>query len=224
MLKRNQFGGTLGGPVRKDKFFFFVGYQGQRLSQQEVSGQGPVFTPAQIQGDFSNGGVVGSCPDADPGVMAFLQDNPYFQADPAKAACAMIDPTKFNSISQKYIAAGYFPTNAAGVANYQGAHSDNNNEVTGKLDFLITEKDKLSVTIGGFRNPTLDPFNFSTVPGFPQPWANQSLHPERGLLSHLHSQCRQRVPCLYPARLRGAGSGGLKAPDCFTAGIRSNAG
>jgi hypothetical protein len=167
VLKRNQFGGTLGGPIRKDKFFFFVGYQGQRLSQQEVSGQNPVFTPAQIQGDFSNGGVAGNCPNADPGVMAFLQANPYFQADPAKAACAMIDPTKFNSISQKYIAAGYFPTNSAGVANYQGAHTDNNNEVTGKLDFLITDKDKLSVTIGGFRNPTLDPFNYSTVPGFP---------------------------------------------------------
>jgi outer membrane receptor protein involved in Fe transport len=167
VLKRNQYGGTFGGPIHKDKFFFFVGYQGQRLSQQEVSGQNPVFTPAQIQGDFSNGGVPGNCPNADPGVSQFLLANPYFQSDPAKAACGMIDPTKFNSISQKYISAGWFPTNPNGVANYQGAHTDNNNEITGKLDFLFSDHDKLSVTLGGFRNPTLNPFVYSTVPGFP---------------------------------------------------------
>ena len=167
VLKRNQYGGTFGGPIKKDKFFFFVGYQGQRLSQQEVSGVFPVFTPAQIQGDFSNGGVPGNCPNADSNVAQFLLANPYFQSNPAKAACGMIDPTKFNTISEKYIAAGWFPTNPNGSAQYQGAHTDNNNEITGKLDFLFSEKDKLSVTLGGYRNPQLNPFQYSTVPGFP---------------------------------------------------------
>ena len=167
VLKRNQYGGTVGGPIKKDKFFFFVGYQGQRLSQQQISGLNQVFTPTQITGDFSGGGVPGNCPNADPGVAQFLLANPFFQSDPTKAACGIIDPTKINSISQKYISGGFLPTDPSGLANYQSSHTDNNNEVTGKLDFLFTDKDKLSVTLGGFRNPTLDPFNFATVPGFP---------------------------------------------------------
>jgi len=32
-LRQNQFGGTLGGPVRKDKSFFFINYEGQRRAQ-----------------------------------------------------------------------------------------------------------------------------------------------------------------------------------------------
>jgi len=29
-FKQNQFGGTLGGPIKKDKTFFFLDYQGKR--------------------------------------------------------------------------------------------------------------------------------------------------------------------------------------------------
>jgi hypothetical protein len=174
VLKRNQYGGTFGGPITlpkvvngRDRFFFFVGYQGQRLSAQDSTGSGTVYTPAQLTGDFSGGGTPGNCPNADPGVAAFLQANPFFQADATKAACGIIDSSKINAISQKYIAAGLIPTSATGLANYQGAHSDNNNELTMKFDFVLTSKDKLSATLGGVRNPLLNPFQFATAPGFP---------------------------------------------------------
>ena len=167
VLKRNQYGGTIGGPIKKDKFFFFVGYQGQRLSAQQATGQGTVFTPAQLNGDFSGGGTPGNCPNADTGVAAFLQANPYFQSNAAAAACAIIDPTKINTVSRNYIAAGLIPTSPTGLGDYQGAQTSNSNELTMKFDFLMTQRDKLSVTLGGYRNPRLNPFAFATVPGFP---------------------------------------------------------
>ncbi|MBV8476391.1 MAG: carboxypeptidase regulatory-like domain-containing protein, partial [Acidobacteria bacterium] len=53
-LKRNQFGGTLGGPIRKDKMFFFFGYQGQRQSQGLLGSSVTTFTPQELNGDFSH--------------------------------------------------------------------------------------------------------------------------------------------------------------------------
>ncbi|HVH86533.1 MAG TPA: TonB-dependent receptor, partial [Terriglobales bacterium] len=46
-LKRNQFGGTLGGPVIHGRTFFFVGYQGTRVRNVGNPTTASVFTPAQ---------------------------------------------------------------------------------------------------------------------------------------------------------------------------------
>jgi hypothetical protein len=166
VLKRNQYGATFGGPIKRERAFFFVGYQGQRLSEQQSSLPGTVYTPAQLSGDFSNGGSPGNCPNADPGVAAFLQANSYFQGNLASANCAIIDPTKFDPVAQNYISKGLIPTDPTGQHDYLGAHVDNHNELTTKFDFLATQKDKLSITLGLHKNPVVDPFNFATVPGY----------------------------------------------------------
>lgn len=52
-LKRNQFGGTLGGPIRKDKLFFFVGYQDTILHTTPTSNIAYIPTSAVLAGDFT---------------------------------------------------------------------------------------------------------------------------------------------------------------------------
>lgn len=51
-FKQNQFGGSLGGPIRKDKTFFFFDYQGKR-TLQGITYLGTVPTLAERNGDFS---------------------------------------------------------------------------------------------------------------------------------------------------------------------------
>ena len=52
-LNRNQFGGTIGGPVLTDRMFFFGGYQGTYIRQTPTSNVAFVPTPAMLAGDFT---------------------------------------------------------------------------------------------------------------------------------------------------------------------------
>jgi hypothetical protein len=73
VFHQNQFGGTIGGPIWKNKAFFFFSYQGSRFRQPQASSQNTLLTDAQRLGDFSAGGspfngapppvpVAGQCP------------------------------------------------------------------------------------------------------------------------------------------------------------------
>ena len=53
-FKQNQFGGTIGGPVKSDKVFFFVDYQGTRTDEGVSTGNISVPTLAERAGTFSD--------------------------------------------------------------------------------------------------------------------------------------------------------------------------
>ena len=164
VLKRNQYGATLGGPILKDKLFFFVGYQGQRQSQVQTPTAGvaattTVFTPAELNGDFSA--------SADQSLVAdYLAAHPYFQPNAALAAQGIIDPSRIDPVSKNYIAAGLIPSSTTGQIPARGSSTDNRNELTVKVDYAVSQKDKLSFTIGGNKVDQLLPFYFANVPGY----------------------------------------------------------
>ncbi len=168
ILKRNQFGAEVGGPVwipkvfnGKNRLFFMVAWQSQRLAQLSTNPAITVFTPAELAGDFSHSGP-GGVPD--PRVVSYLQQYPYFQPNAALAAKGIIDPAKINPVAQNYIKAGLVPTTPNGTLFYQAPAPNNNDELTEKVDFVPTDKDRITLTLGSSRfSAYRAPYN----PGFP---------------------------------------------------------
>ncbi len=163
ILKRNQFGGTIGGPVFKDKLFFFSGWQSQRQSRLQTTSKITVFTPAELNGDFSHSTTAGG-PDTN--VAAFLQKFPFFQPNASLAAQAIIDPSKINTVSKNYIKAGLIPTDPSGAKISQSSGKDNRDEITNKVDYSFSPKDRISATFGWNKSILLDPYAGANVNGF----------------------------------------------------------
>ncbi len=158
VLHRNQYGGTVGGPIKKDKLFFFLSYQKQQLSELQVGASATLPTPAELQGNFS-----GSPNQA--AVASFLQANPFFQPNPALAAQGIINPTSIDPVAQAYIKANLIPTSPTGSASFQNALTDNPDEWTGKLDYEASPKDHFTATFGRILDPQLNP-GPGSIPGY----------------------------------------------------------
>src|SRR5215475_6043034 len=76
-FRQNQFGGTIGGPIKKDRTFFFGSYEGRRVVQGILSQPINVPTAAELNnGDFSAAGLANGVVDANgnPGFAGNLAD------------------------------------------------------------------------------------------------------------------------------------------------------
>jgi hypothetical protein len=164
-FRRNQFGATLGGPIKKDKAFFFVGYEGLRLGAASSTTR-TVPTALQKQGDFSQtfALVNGACLPVqifDPATTrpnaagngfvrtAFAGNRiPVTQIDPVGAAIASYYPAPNNAGSACNGANNYFATRTL-VSNID--------QVDSRLDWSPTEKDRLFLSLSWRHRNDVDP-------------------------------------------------------------------
>jgi hypothetical protein len=128
-FKRNTFGGTLGGPIRKDKTFFFISYQGVRRHEGEVAPILSVLSPAERTGDFSE-----LLPDTQ--LVNPLTGNPYFNNQ------VPVDPVIANYIS-KYLPLPNLPGNNFVAAPVE---VDQDDQGIFRIDHHIGQKDTMYVS------------------------------------------------------------------------------
>ena len=154
----NQFGGALGGPIRKDKTFFFADYQGKR-QRHGIPFIGTIPTPNMKNGDFTN----------DPFLTGLLT-NPYatggdpknFQCVPgtttpepinshggqaAGTACNIIPAALFDPVGKRLIdlypdASNTFNALGTNYANVP-VRSLNENEFDVRVDHNFSPKDSV---------------------------------------------------------------------------------
>jgi hypothetical protein len=151
---QNQFGATLGGPIRKDKTFFFVTYEGDRIRRGTSGDTVTVPTAAERVGDFSAGpGFAGTLANANilnnrPGCLTALgrssnitDGTPYasiFTNNQIPTAC--MDQTALDLMNQ------FVPQANIGDSLFQGVPlgHERSNQFTIKVDHQLTKNQHLT--------------------------------------------------------------------------------
>lgn len=140
-LHQNQFGGFLGGPVLRNKLFFFANYQGTRnaTSSTELNSYFP--TPAMLNGDFSalspNGTTETLCTAGSSAVCPFGVVN----GKPNQLLPGYSYNKTAVTVAKTALPAGQQPD---GLTYYVSAPYINHlDEGTGRLDYDVTPKQRL---------------------------------------------------------------------------------
>lgn len=127
-LRRNQFGGSIGGPVRRDKTFFFFSYSGLRQREPVYKNSAIVPTPAERAGDFSASRIKPNDPDT-------RQPFPN-----ARIPSSRFDPTAMRILNEAVPAAN-LPNNFYEVSDTRPQDTD---DYTIKVDHSLSAQRRLS--------------------------------------------------------------------------------
>jgi hypothetical protein len=176
IFHRNQFGGTIGGPIRKDRAFFFFSYQGYRQRRPETTsdcfcaspGTVHVFSNAQRSGIFPD---VPSSTDVSPFPLVgesgatFAAETPYSVIFPT----GHIPQADINPISSKLLS--FVPTPTVGNNfEFNPVVAAFDDQYLARIDHALSSRDALWGYFLWERdsdNKAL-PFLGATVPGFAQ--------------------------------------------------------
>ena len=137
-LKQNQWGGTIGGPVLKNKLFFFAGFQGRETRSDPPASIAFIPTAAELAGNFG----VAAGPACNNGRTIQLTSGP----GGAAYAGDQIPVSLFSPISLKI--AGLLPTPAdqsCGKITYGLLSDSNQYDTVSRVDYQINTKQSLFV-------------------------------------------------------------------------------
>jgi hypothetical protein len=165
-LKQNQFGGTLGGPIQKDKTFFFAYYEGFRNRQGETQ-LTTVPTQLERQGDFSQANDIVPCETGIPPAPGGELQNCFTGQVYSGNQLPSIDP-----IAQNILNFYPLPNSPAYGPNAYGTTQEvqNTSDQFGtRVDHYISSRDTMSFHYLFNNGTQVDPLSISgaNVPGFP---------------------------------------------------------
>src|SRR6266850_7890788 len=126
-LKRNQYGGTLGGPIKTDRMFYFVGYQGTNTRQLPSDNRAFVPTAAMLNGDFT----AFASPACNAGRQIAL-------ASPFSGN--RVDPALFSKAALAVAAKLPKADDACGLVQYTLPTNTDEGQFVGKIDYQLGSK------------------------------------------------------------------------------------
>jgi hypothetical protein len=175
-LRWNNFGGTFGGPIKKDKLFFFVDYQGQRFANPTTTSAASLMTPQERSGDFSQ--LLN--PALTSNKQAIQLYNPFaIGADGNRVPCAgnIIPATLLSPAAVKIVTSQYYPAPTGGslINNYLfSTHSAiNGDQGDAKVDWNISDKDRV---FGRYSQSVIDNPSINSLPLSYNGFANFPTH------------------------------------------------